>query len=208
MNSTNRGLNRLLLFIVGLVLVALGAAALAVVTVPFVADWWRDDRAAVLDTIAGWFSWNPFSAVPGVVGDVDPTPMVAPVVGVVLLALVAALLVAFVLRQGRGRTNLVHRAPAEHGEVVLEADVVARALGDALADTAAFSAVRVSAWEAGRERALKVALTCRRGVSPRTAVETVGAAVESLDALLGVELPVLVELGGGFRAAAPHRVLR
>ncbi|MGK9149118.1 hypothetical protein KXS11_15910 [Plantibacter flavus] len=207
MNSTNRGLNRLLILVVGLVLTALGAAALAVVTVPFIADWWRDNRGVVLDTIAGWFAWNPFAAVPGAQADRGAAPIVVPIAAVVLLVVVAALLIAFALRQGRGRTGIVHRAPTDRGDVILDADVAAHALGDALEDTSAFSAVRVSAWQVGRDRALKVAVTCARGVSPRTAVETVSTAVESLDSLLGVELPVLVEVGGGFRAAKPKRVL-
>ncbi|WP_285024745.1 hypothetical protein [Plantibacter sp. ME-Dv--P-122b] len=207
MNSTNRGLNRLLILLIGLVFVVIGAAALAVVTVPVVADWWRDNRAAVLDTIDGWFAWNPFAAVPGAATG-QAAPVLVPIAGIVLLVLIAALLLAFVLRQGRGRSGVVHRATVEHGDIVLETDVAANALGDALDDTEAFSSVRVSAWDVNRAQALKVAVTCRRGVSPRTAVETVSAAVESLDRLLGVELPVLVEVGGGFRAAKPKRVLQ
>ncbi|WP_138946350.1 hypothetical protein [Plantibacter sp. M259] len=203
MNSTNRGLNRLLILFIGLVLVVIGAAALAVVTVPVVADWWRDNRAAVLDTIDGWFAWNPFGADAG-----QTAPLLVPIVGIVLLVLVAALLISFILRQGRGRSGVVHRATVEHGDIVLETDVAANALGDALDDTEAFSSVRVSAWDVKRSQALKVAVTCRRGVSPRTAVETVSTAVESLDRLLGVELPVLVEVDGGLRAAKPKRVLQ
>ena len=207
MNSTNRGLNRLLILLIGLVFVVIGAAALAVVTVPVVADWWRDNRAVVLDTIEGWFAWNPFAAAPG--ADAGQTaPVLVPIVGIVLLVIVAALLIPFVLRQGRGRSGVVHRATVEHGDIVLETDVAANALNDALDDTEAFSSVRVSAWDVNRAQALKVAVTCRRGVSPRTAVETVSTAVESLDRLLGVELPVLVEVGGGFRAAKPKRVLQ
>lgn len=208
MNSTNRGLNRLLVLVVGLVLIAIGAAALAVVTVPFIADWWRDNRAAVLDTIDGWFAWNPFAASSGAEPDQGVVPIVVPVAGIVLLVIAAALLIAFVLRQGRGRAGIVHRADVEHGEVVIATDVAAHALGDALDDTQAFASVRVSSWDVKRAQALKVAVTCRRGVSPRTAVETVSAAVQSLDSLLGVELPVLVEVGGGFRAAKPKRVLQ
>ena len=210
MNSTNRGLNRLLILLIGLVFVVIGAAALAVVTVPVVADWWRDNRDAVLDTIDGWFAWNPFAAVPGAdAGQTAPVLVpIVPIVGIVLLVIVAALLIPFVLRQGRGRSGVVHRATVEHGDIVLETDVAANALGDALDDTEAFSSVRVSAWDVNRAQALKVAVTCRRGVSPRTAVETVSTAVESLDRLLGVELPVLVEVGGGFRAAKPKRVLQ
>lgn len=207
MNSTNRGLNRLLILLIGLVLVVLGSAALAAVAVPVVAAWWRDNRAAVLDTIDGWFAWNPFAAPSG--GATEQTaPIIVPIAGIVLLVVVAALLLAFVLRQGRGRSGIVHRAEVDHGDIVLHTTVAADALGDALDDTEAFSNVRVSAWDVGRQQALKVAVTCRRGVSPRTAVETVSAAVESLDRLLGVELPVLVEVGGGFRAAKPKRVLR
>jgi hypothetical protein len=206
-NSTNRGLNRLFILIIGLVLVVLGAAALAVVTVPVVADWWRDNRGAVLDTVDGWFAWNPFAASSGS-DDGRTAPIIVPIAGIVLLVIVAALLISFILRQGRGRSGVVHRATVEHGDIVLETDVAANALGDALDDTEAFSAVRVSAWDVNRAQALKVAVTCRRGVSPRTAVETVSSAVESLDRLLGVELPVLVEVGGGFRAAKPKRVLQ
>lgn len=207
MNSTNRGLNRLLILIVGLLFVVLGAAALAAVTVPVVADWWRDNRGSVLDTIDGWFAWNPFAAVPGTDAG-QAAPILVPIAGIVLLVIVAAVLISFVLRQGRGRSGIVHRASVDHGDIVLQTDVAADALGDALDDTEAFSAVRVSAWDVNRAQALKVAVTCRRGVSPRTAVETVSSAVESLDRLLGVELPVLVEVGGGFRAAKPKRVLQ
>lgn len=208
MNSTNRGLNRLLILVIGVVLIALGAAALAVVTVPVIADWWRDNRAAVLDTIDGWFAWNPFAAVPG--GDTDRAvaPIVVPILAMVLLVVAAALLIAFVLRQGRGRSGVVHRATVEHGEVVLATDVAAQALTQALDDDQTFSSVRVSSWDVKREPALKVAVTCRRGVSPRSAVETVSTAVQRLDGLLGVQLPVLVEVGGGFRATKPKRVLQ
>jgi hypothetical protein len=151
-NATNRGLNRLLILVVGLVLVVIGAAALAVVTVPVVADWWRDNRSGVLDTIDGWFAWNPFAAAPGADAG-QAAPIVVPIAGIVLLVLVAALLISFVLRQGRGRSGIVHRSAVEHGDIVLETDVVANALSDALDDTEAFSSVRVSSWDVKRAQA-------------------------------------------------------
>jgi len=47
---------------------------------------------------------------------------------------------------------------------------------------------------------LKVSVTCRRGVSPREATRAVESTLAAFDDLLGLPVPVLIQISGGFRA--------
>jgi hypothetical protein len=208
MNSTNRALNRLLLIVVGLVLLAIGAAAAAAAFVAVVADAFAGAAADVLAALDDSLARMPLApnAEEGAFGAGISW---IPVALVALFALAIVLLLVFVFRQGRGHTGRVHsedRTRAADGEtasagrLLIESAVPQQALQEFLAGHPEIVSSRVSAYAVRGTPTLKVSVTCRRGVSPDDAARIVDEGLIALDSLLGVELPALVQLSGGFRA--------
>ena len=91
---------------------------------------------------------------------------------------------------------------SEHGTTIVDAAVPQHAIQDALDKRPEFIASHVSMYKVRRTPVLKVAVTCRRGVSPRDAATIVESKLRALDELLGRELPALIQISGGLRARA------
>ncbi|PPF73333.1 hypothetical protein [Pseudoclavibacter sp. Z016] len=192
MNSTNRGLNRLLIVAVGLVLLAVGTAAALGAWLPGAKDTWTPISETVNTQVGIWLQQTPF---PGT----DFSWLMIAVVAVLVVGII--LLLAFSLRQGQGRTGtLIHDRSSDTGRTVVDVSVARDALADALGERDEFLSTSVSAYSVKRAPMLKVSATCRRGVSPRDAMAIVEQNLEALDALLGQKVPVLLQLSGGFRA--------
>jgi hypothetical protein len=210
MNSTNRFLNRLLLLLVGLVLLVIGAGAAVAAFVPVVSSGFADGAEQVLGTVRGWLAHTPLS--PGVAEDsssATASPSWILLAVVALLAIAIIVLVAFIARQGGGRTSRAHSAPPVEnspGRIHLESAVPQQALEQFLDARSEFVSSRVTVYRVKKSPTLKVAVTCRRGVSPREAATIIDEGLHALDALLGVQLPALVQLSGGFRAKKGSRV--
>ena len=192
MNSTNRGLNRLLITAVGLLLLVIGAAAAIGAWLPGAKDTWTPISEGVNTNVTGWLQQTPF---PGA----DFSWLLIALVAVLVIGII--LLLAFSLRQGQGRTGtIISDRTADTGRTVVDVTVAKDALSDALSERDEFLTTSVSAYDVKRTPVIKVSATCRRGVSPRDATAIVEQNLEALDALLGREVPVLLQLSGGFRA--------
>ena len=98
MNDTNRALNRTLIIAVGLLLLVLGTAVAVAAAVPSFLASWVTASATAGDAIADAVASTPLA--PGG----HSWLLVA---GGALALVVAALLVVFVVRQGRGHTRLL-----------------------------------------------------------------------------------------------------
>jgi len=174
-NATNRGLNRTLLLVVGIVLLVVGAAVATAAAVP---DW-----------LAVWID-----GVASVDLAFDPSQPATLAIVLAVCVVVIALLVVFVVRQGRGHARtLVHRGGAA-GSVDVDAKVAATLIEAALADHPAVSSVDVSGYRVRRTPALKIALSLRKGSSPSDVRVAVDRVVERWDAVLGSEVPVLITI--------------
>ncbi|WP_440709525.1 hypothetical protein [Herbiconiux sp. YIM B11900] len=191
MNATNRALNRMLVFVVGLLLAIVGAGAAALALVPVVRDAWVGASGTVSSQVTGFLQGNPL-------GDTGASwPLAA---ALVLLVLAIVLLIVFVVRQGGGHTRTAVTERADDGTILVDSSVAEHTLEDALATHPEFVASHVSTYAVRHEPVLKISVTCRRGVSPADASRIVDDTLTALDRLLGRELPALVQLSGGFRA--------
>jgi uncharacterized membrane protein len=200
MNDTNRALNRALIAVVGIVLIAVGGVVAAASIVPAIADGWRDGS----DAAGGWI--GDLLANTGMAGG-DHSWMLVAIVAAA--ALVVVLLLVFALRQGRGHTRtLVSRGEdrksksgdADAGYVRVDAAVARQLIEEALSGHPGIVSSSVSAYRVRSVPALKVAVTVRRGVSPADVREYVDGVVARWDELLGEETPVLVTIGSGLVA--------
>ena len=195
MNSTNRGANRLLLLITGVILLAAGAVALALALVPAVTQGWGTQSTSIMRSAPSWIG-------AAAVGSVSILAIAVGVVAVVL----AVLLIVFILRQGRGHTSRVlEQHHSSTGTTLVDLGVPKALLDQDLADRPEFVATRISAYQVKRTPTLKISVQCRRGVSPVDAAAIVTRSLEGLDSILGTSIPALVQISGGFRSRTSSR---
>ncbi|GAB4098027.1 hypothetical protein [Sinomonas halotolerans] len=205
MNGTPRVLNRVLILLAGLVLLAAGLLAVLLATVPAVAAWWQ--------------SWTPLAAgelgralegarIPGTsVG----WPWLAAMLATVLMALA---MVWWMSQQGTGRKDLVASTgpdggsapdgsflPGEApGRVALAASAVGQALRAGLGHRKDVLGASVAAIDFEGSTALRLRIVARQGADPGELAAEAEVLVERLDLVFGVSVPVLVHISSGARA--------
>jgi hypothetical protein len=197
MTSTNRVLNRLFIFVVGLLLVAVGAALLLLAIAPPARVLWAQVSAIGIAALTQWLRATPLPNLPVSVSG-SWLWLLTLAAGGALIPLLAR----FSIRQGRGRTRqLVNTGgDAPSGTVFVDSHVAVDAIQDALSGRPELVASEVSTYRVDHQSVLKVAITCRRGISPLEASRIATEALVAFDALLGVQLPALVQISGGLRA--------
>ena len=194
MNNTPRTLNRILIGILGLKLLFIGLLLVLLATVPAVAPWWHHCSAGLWNGMSQLFRRT---TVPGR-GESWLWAVIA-----LLLAVVIALMVAWVAQQGKGRSGLIvaeDDAGGFPGNVRIGAGVAEQALRAALAERQDLAGATVATYEIRGEPALKIRLQPRHGVPPHLLAADVSALVEALDAVVGKRIPVLIHIGVGARS--------
>jgi len=178
MTRSNRTMNRILLALVGLVLIAAAA--------------WVANRAyPVLDL--------PTIPVP------DTTALWVIAASALLLVVLSIL---WIDTRGRGRASSVVTKTDETGTVSIDARVAADLIGHdlaALADVVSVSstAFRTTA-SAKSDIALELRVVARRSADLRHLVDTVTRSVEQFDDALETRIPVLLHVATGVRASFAH----
>lgn len=197
MNSTNRAVNRIVLTLVGLVILAAGLAAIAASSVPGGGDLWRRAASSIEDTTGRALTVSlAFIGLPDTAWPLLAIPVAA-------LLLIAALL-AFIFRQGHGRTDQVLSAlplTTEAGTSILTVDLAVADdfLQQALSGVPSIAGFNVSAYRVRRHPALQLTVTPRRSADPTRVLAQVDSAVSGWDKLLGQRIPVVVHLHAGIR---------
>jgi hypothetical protein len=190
-NNTNRALNRSVIFVTGLVLLAVAILLGLLATQVTLQDAWASATDRIGTTADGWLQATPL-------GDTQNSWIW--IVVLALLLAVVALLFSFILRQGRGHSgHLISEHTTAGGTTQVDSAVAEQALQDALGERPEFLSTRVSTYRVARDAVLKISVTCRRGTSPTDVVRIVEQALLALDELLGLRIPALLQISGGFR---------
>ncbi|MDJ0337845.1 hypothetical protein [Cryobacterium sp. PH31-O1] len=191
MNNTNRALNRSLVLGAGLLLLAAAAVLGLLATQSAMADAWGSVADSARASVAPWFQATPLAATGN---------SWLWIVVVAVLTVIVGLLLGFILRQGRGHSGrLISEQTTDWGSTQVDSAVAEQALQHALTEHPEFLSTRVSTYRVARQAVLKVSVTCRRGTSPIDVVRIVEAALTALDELLGLRIPALLQISGGFR---------
>ncbi|MEC5179587.1 hypothetical protein [Arthrobacter sp. CG_A4] len=194
MSGTHRGLNRLLLGLLGLFLVAAGALTAAAGLNPDIAAGWTATGANLLADITTGLAGAP---IPG-------TSISWWTIATLVLALVLmVLLVGWIVSQGGGRSNRAsHREdPEQTGTTTVGTSLVSAAVRDATRGDDRIIAATVTTWKVKRTDGIKLALQARKGVSPRDLAEAGEELIAGLDNLLGDQGPVLIRITTGLRSS-------
>ncbi|PII83795.1 hypothetical protein BMH32_00615 [Leucobacter sp. OLJS4] len=195
MNATNRGLNRVVLLVVGATLLGLGGGAAAVAAWSPAGTAWSDWSSAAIAWMRDADRATRLS---------DSTSVSWFVLAILLLLVVVVAFAAVVLsRLGGGRSSTVirdERGAGVQGPVTIHqgfaADLITRSL-DAHDE---ILASRVSTRRLRGADVLQVTVTPRQNVSPVSVAETVSPLLDRLDALLGRRTPTLVTIRSGLRS--------
>ncbi|WP_150954047.1 hypothetical protein [Microbacterium testaceum] len=185
MNATRRGLNRFLLFLVAVVLLGLGALALAVGLLPGGPDTWT----SVMGGFQGWLeSLGRESAGWGAVA------------AIVVLAIILILIASAAVR-GRRQAPLQSTGSAtDEGRITVTDGFASEALKNALGERDEILSSRITAGEVAKQSVLHVAVTPRQNTSPREVAEHVDTLVTNLAALTGQNLRAYISIHSGLRA--------
>ncbi|GAA2082154.1 hypothetical protein [Microbacterium hatanonis] len=203
MNQTNRALNRILLFLIGLVLLAVGAAMVAAAASPVVGDVWRS-TAEQLEA--------------GLLGAAQASPIGTSGVSWVIVGALAAIVIVIVLlivvlsRLGGGRSRSVLQSSMDEntlGRVVVKDSFASDALTHSLASRGDVVSAKVTAAEVQKETVLHISVTPQRNTSPRAIALEVDRLASNLAVLTGQDIPTYVSIRTGLRArlATEHREL-
>lgn len=193
MNSTPTLLNRILIAVLGLKLLALGVLLMLLAAVPAVAGWWQSWSSGMWSAVNQTFNATRF---PG-----RPESWLWILVALALLLLIG-LMVAWIAQQGKGRVNLLAMEydPGDvAGDVRIGGGVAEQALKQALANRPDLAGATIVAYDVKGSPALKVRLLPRHGVAPHLLADEVSAMVAALETVVGKRIPVLIHIGAGAR---------
>lgn len=200
MNSTNRFLNRFFILVVGLVVLAAGAAL---------------SVGALLPGVQRTISENAERAVGPTTDTMDAQPWILWVAAAAAVLLIVILL-WFVLRQGRGHTGTllqVDEQPTKGtptgGRVILDVKLAEQVLEEAIGRNPDVVAVDVTGFRIRKQSTLRLTAHARRGASPMELRRDIEAAIHEWDAALGTSTPVVVQIVSGLRTrlASTNRVV-
>lgn len=194
MNNTNRAVNRSILLILGLVLIAVGGGVIAGVAVPAAAEAWTSVGSGAEDWARQ--AWDA-TAIAG-------TSITGLALGVLAaLALLVVLLIVLIVRSIHGRRRTSLRATGEEsdlGRITVTEGFASDALKNALAERDEILSARVTANDIKHQPVLHVSVTPRQNTSPLHVAETVERLVANLGTLTGQQLTTYVSIHTGLRA--------
>lgn len=173
MTRSNRVLNRLILLLLGLAVLASAGALATPFLAPDAIAWRVDDLAAPLG---------------------DPTVLW---ITAVAAAVLVVLSVMWIVTRGRGRTP----AAVETDDVRIDAGAVRDILRHQLSGVTDIVGLDAAAYFVRRERVIEVRVQVRRRADLARVMTETRRAVDEVDRMLGTPLPLLVHLTTGLKSA-------
>lgn len=193
MNRTPRSVNRVLLGLGGLLLLALGASLVLLSADPAAARWWQDTAPSVLG--GGWRLLSG-TAMPGL-----SQSWLWPALALAMIVIVV-LLVLWIAAQGRGRADTLvaeYDDDGAAGRIAISGSVPEQALREALLKDPDVTSVGVSTWALQDGNGLRVRIVPRQGAAPHLVAADATSLVDALDAALGRRSTVLISIEAGRR---------
>lgn len=195
MNQTPRLLNRILIGIFGVFLLALGIQLLLIATMPDYARGWQGQA----ETFGGDFQRLLLATT--LSGQKDSWLWI---IVAALLLVVILLMIWWISVQGRGRTNEYVSAYFDDepmpGRVEISGEAVEQAIRAMLGHRADVVSISVSVWERVPVPGLKIKVQPRKGVEPGRLGREIIDAARATQELMGARGPVVVYLAAGARS--------
>ena len=194
MNHTNRGVNRLVLGVLGAVLIGIGALLVLASSSQQGADAWKSVGTDVERWAEG--AWEATKIAGSTLAWVA--------VGfVAVLALLVILLITIIVRSIRSRRTALRAAHTTNdlGRIAITENFASEALTQALDARGEVLSAKVSATEVRGTPVVHVSVTPRQNTSPAEVARTVDGLLDNLATLSGRDTEAYVSIHAGLRAA-------
>lgn len=198
MKKLPRALNRILLFVFGLLFLATGAALVGVATYAPLRDLalkYRSRLDSEYDSLAQQATFKAsgqqFSWVQ---------------VGLIAVAIIVALLlITWIFSQGGGKIrslalNAAGKDSEKEGEITAELGLIRDIIEDAVSDSRWISSLKVASWDVKKQPGLLLSAAVYKGANPREVKTELDQAIARLDQVLGINMPILVRLTTNWRS--------
>lgn len=195
MNATNRGVNRATLFIVGVLLIGVGGAAVMAMLWPEAGDLWKRWSST-------WVDWMVSTDQTSRISEATTLSWFTLAI-LALLVLIVVIAVIVTARLGGGRSIVVIReepGTGAQGSVTIRHGFASDAIAESLASREEILSSKVNARRLWGTDVLHVSVTPRQNVSPVEVAETVTGLVDRLTLLLGREISTIVTIHSGIRS--------
>lgn len=199
MKKLPRALNRILLFVFGLLFLAAGTLLVgAAINAPL-----RDlvlkyrscldsDYTSLVQKATFTVSGQQFSWIQ---------------VGLIAVAIIVALLlITWIFSQGGGKIrslalNKAGKDSEKEGEITAELGLIRDIIEDEVSDSRWISSLKVASWDVKKHPGLLLSAAVYKGANPRKVKTELDQAIARLDQVLGINMPILVRLTTNWRSS-------
>ena len=198
MKKLPRALNRILLFVFGLLFLATGAALVGAATYAPLREQalkYRSrldsDYTSLVQKATFKMSGQQFSWVQ---------------VGLIAVAIIVALLlITWIFSQGGGKIrslalNAAGKDSEKEGEITAELGLIRDIIEDAVSESRWISSLKVASWDVKKQPGLLLSAAVYKGANPREVKTELDQAIARLDQVLGINMPILVRLTTNWRS--------
>lgn len=198
MKKLPRALNRILLFVFGLLFLATGAALVGAATyAPLRERAFKyrsrldSDYTSLVQKTTFTVSGQQFSWIQ---------------VGLIAVAIIVALLLlSWIFSQGGGKIrslalNAAGKDSEKEGEITAELGLIRDIIEDEVSDSRWISSLKVASWEVKKRPGLLLSAAVFKGANPREVKTELDQAITTLDQVLGIKMPILVRLTTNWRS--------
>lgn len=198
MKKLPRALNRILLFVFGLLFLATGAALVGVATYAPLRNLALKYRSRLDSEYASLAQQATFKVSGQQFSWVQ--------VGLIAVAIIVALLlITWIFSQGGGKIrslalNAAGKDSEKEGEITAELDLIRDIIEDAVSDSRWISSLKVASWDVKKQPGLLLSAAVYKGANPREVKTELDQAIARLDQVLGINMPILVRLTTNWRS--------
>lgn len=202
MKHTPRFFNRLMLFLYGIVGLAIGAGLITITVWETAATWWNTHAQIALDK---------YSQATNVTRTIfAPSISWLTIAWAALALLIIILMLAWIFHQGGGSTRRIktEESVTTKGLTVASLKFAEAVVIDTIGDNRWIASIKASGWKVKGQNALALKVVTQKGACPKHLKEVLDQAIKRLDATLGKEVPVYIHLTTGWKTTfgSPGRV--
>ena len=198
MRKLPRALNRILLFLFGLLFLASGTLLVGAAT-------YRPLRDLVLkyrSRLASEYTSLAQQATFKVSGQQYSWVQVGLIVVAIIVAL---LLLSWIFSQGGGKIrslalNAAGKDSEKKGEITADLGLLQGIIEDEISDSRWISSLKVASWDVKKQPGLLLSAAVYKGANPREVKAELDQAIARLDQVLGINMPILVRLTTNWRS--------
>lgn len=198
MRKLPRALNRILLFLFGLLFLATGAALVTVATYAPLRDLVLKYRSRLDSEYTSLAQQATFKVSGQQYSWVQ--------VGLIVVAIIVALLLlSWIFSQGGGKIrslalNAAGKDSEKKGEITADLGLLQGIIEDEISDSRWISSLKVASWDVKKQPGLLLSAAVYKGANPREVKAELDQAIARLDQVLGINMPILVRLTTNWRS--------